>query len=899
MSKIIMLTQAYNAEKTLQLSVNSVLRQTYDDFIYYIIDNASTDKTRALISNYAQTESRIVPIYLDKNHYANFIPIVAKIAAEHDDGFLAMLDADDEYTPDFLEKMLAFSEMNSLDVAMCGSDFIDEQTKKLLSKRLLDADLILDGEKFSSCFGESHQFMRTVWCKLYSVPLLKRCSFEDLPDVSYGADTVFNLEVFRNCERAGILAKSLHKYYISSKSMSYKFDNRRIDSDRILDNNTRQLLLDKCGAITQQNDYFLSGVYFHAVSDTLNVLLNSRIPIDDKLAGLGDIFTSENTQRLIVWGGYTEEKKQLFKRVTDLIASNGKNLGNNAKHVADILLAMDEEILSSISQEELEHLLANVPDIVDAVVKKDYARIASNLQVWSKKHQPDFPALTRLEISLYKALDKPDHEIFKFFANINAKRPESFEQLDIGVEICNLLKKHPLLAEMNAQSAMFLRDVIVNILSEDWQAALDEVVRLSESEVPENYAEDFLVLAQNLCAATESSEAYIYFKKIWVSYLLDCSRIDEADTELEELMQLLPNDEDFIALKEGLTAMKSKSNTNRLLHREVGHYNTPTASRNGCDFGFYELVSHLKNTDLKILMVNAAKSLSSYRSKDPQYFELLRKHHRSWYGINSFKTEDQGFTRHFESLYAYLQRSTDDLIWLYETLSNYRSKIQLKTMLENWITFEPKMGEFGTDKTFAHYYDLDIMKCCTDEVFVDCGAYTGDSILSFIEQYGGQYKSIYGYELTPSTYNKAVNNLQGRDRVFMRNAGVSDKCGEMTFFDNLPNADPNQVGAANRLSDNGNAVAKLVSLDDDITENITFIKMDIEGAEIAALHGAVNHIKRSKPKLAISLYHGWSDLIEIPKLVRQFVPEYKFYFQHCPDPQFPFPQEYVLLAVIE
>jgi len=87
-----------------------------------------------------------------------------------------------------------------------------------------------------------------------------------------------------------------------------------------------------------------------------------------------------------------------------------------------------------------------------------------------------------------------------------------------------------------------------------------------------------------------------------------------------------------------------------------------------------------------------------------------------------------------------------------------------------------------------------------------------------------------------------------------------------------------------------------VKLDDDMQEEITFIKMDIEGAEVAALLGTQNHIKRSKPKLAISLYHKLPDLIEIPRLIRQLVPEYKFYFQHCPE-GFPFPTEYLLLAV--
>jgi hypothetical protein len=53
--------------------------------------------------------------------------------------------------------------------------------------------------------------------------------------------------------------------------------------------------------------------------------------------------------------------------------------------------------------------------------------------------------------------------------------------------------------------------------------------------------------------------------------------------------------------------------------------------------------------------------------------------------------------------------------------------------------------------------------------------------------------------------------------------------------------------------------------------------MDIEGAEIPALNGARNTIKKFKPKLAISVYHQWDDLREIPKLIHDIRDDYEFY----------------------
>lgn len=61
---------------------------------------------------------------------------------------------------------------------------------------------------------------------------------------------------------------------------------------------------------------------------------------------------------------------------------------------------------------------------------------------------------------------------------------------------------------------------------------------------------------------------------------------------------------------------------------------------------------------------------------------------------------------------------------------------------------------------------------------------------------------------------------------------------------------------------------------------ITFIKMDIEGAEKESLFGAKKIIQKYKPKLAICVYHKWEDIYEIPQIIKNFVPEYKIYLRH-------------------
>ena len=106
----------------------------------------------------------------------------------------------------------------------------------------------------------------------------------------------------------------------------------------------------------------------------------------------------------------------------------------------------------------------------------------------------------------------------------------------------DLLNESPLLAHLTPPDASFLHSVIAAVLRGDMQAALDDVLRLAEGEIPDEQAERFLILAVNICASVEYADGWIVFQKELIGLLIGSDRKYEALEKIKELEELLPDD---------------------------------------------------------------------------------------------------------------------------------------------------------------------------------------------------------------------------------------------------------------------------------------------------------------------------------------------------------------------
>lgn len=213
-----------------------------------------------------------------------------------------------------------------------------------------------------------------------------------------------------------------------------------------------------------------------------------------------------------------------------------------------------------------------------------------------------------------------------------------------------------------------------------------------------------------------------------------------------------------------------------------------------------------------------------------------------------------------------------------------------KLMIDNESKIQKVLGYLEDDQSKEVYnaivskrinIEMDYTDICVrgeffkvgkEEIFVDAGAFDGDTIEGFIKWVNGEYSKILAFEPGESQYQNMVKKYGDNEKIQCYQAGLWNESTNIKFLDD------GTTGAT--ICEDGDTEIQLCKLDDFIDEKITFIKMDIEGAEIEALKGARKVIRKYRPKLAICLYHKPADLWEIPLLVKEILPEYKLYVMH-------------------
>lgn len=237
------------------------------------------------------------------------------------------------------------------------------------------------------------------------------------------------------------------------------------------------------------------------------------------------------------------------------------------------------------------------------------------------------------------------------------------------------------------------------------------------------------------------------------------------------------------------------------------------------------------------------------------------------------KPEEDNY-KPLERRIACVKDNKDDFLWLYQKLSDYQSKKVFTAILKNWIFLDTdRLSQ--VKKAQDDYYDLDIIPEGKGKIFVDVGAYFGDTSLNFIKTYGKDYGEIICYEPNAASVKNLEENLKGFENIQIRPIGLDSIQGEKFLY--TSGDDPIMAYIS---SDKQIIPVSITTLDLDITKTINILKIDVNGYESQVLAGAENHIKEEKPNLIVALYHSFEDLVQIPKIVAEMNPDYKFYLRY-------------------
>lgn len=189
----------------------------------------------------------------------------------------------------------------------------------------------------------------------------------------------------------------------------------------------------------------------------------------------------------------------------------------------------------------------------------------------------------------------------------------------------------------------------------------------------------------------------------------------------------------------------------------------------------------------------------------------------------------------------------------------------------------------------AQYWPGGIINFDKDEYFVDCGAFDGDTIRELVHGQHFGVRKLTAFEPDPANFKRLQDSVRAlpddiRSRIELHQAAVGLTSGKLRF-----NADASVSSAVTgsgtpigvAASDGERSVeVQCVALDDAIKdERPTYIKMDVEGYELAAIEGARNIIADHQPLLAVCAYHRQDHLWRVPSVISSIWDQYRIYFR--------------------
>lgn len=220
--------------------------------------------------------------------------------------------------------------------------------------------------------------------------------------------------------------------------------------------------------------------------------------------------------------------------------------------------------------------------------------------------------------------------------------------------------------------------------------------------------------------------------------------------------------------------------------------------------------------------------------------------------------------------YAYCLENAEKIQAVYDMLADEKSRHTYANVINFKIS--GKIEYLNSCTSPKEEVCGSIIPLGDNEIFADLGAYNGDTAAEFMSACNNNFRHLYAFEPNPKNFRKLTKNLPEDERITLINAAAGRENGIVKISAN--------EGRMSRENGSGKTVEiPVLALDEAVSENVTVLKLDVEGAEREAILGAKRHIA-NEAKILCSLYHRNEDMFDLPLLIKSINPELKFFIRH-------------------
>jgi glycosyltransferase involved in cell wall biosynthesis len=240
MPKISVIIPAYNAEKTIKRTLDSILNQSFSDFEVLIIDDGSKDKTAEICKEIAKADNRVKVISKENGGVSSARNLGLETALGE---YIYFCDSDDEVMPDGLKSLIDVAEKENADIVVGGHKeikiFDGSESISVPCKDLQIFDLKNDNSLILDFLTNKRSGLNSLCYKIISAKVIKENDLKFDLKRTQGEDWAFTALSLYFAEKIILIPDIIYKYYLYEENHGYNFSKYKGDIAYCLVDGTR------------------------------------------------------------------------------------------------------------------------------------------------------------------------------------------------------------------------------------------------------------------------------------------------------------------------------------------------------------------------------------------------------------------------------------------------------------------------------------------------------------------------------------------------------------------------------------------------------------------------------------------------------------------------------------